>query len=72
MSCRMPQGDNEVNYETDKVLARLSTLFGISNQATRVILIEIFIVKSFSNRYKLDENSFESFKIYNLFGNKHF
>ena len=56
----MPLGDDEVNYETDKMLSRISVSFGASNQAVRVILLEIGIAKSFRNGQKLDENGWLS------------
>ena len=68
---RIPLGDDEVNFETDEVLPRLSTLFRIKNQAVRVILLEIGIVKSYGNGCTLDRNGVDSFKNHNLFDNKH-
>ena len=69
---RNPPGDDKVNYETDEVLPRLSTLFGISNQEIRVILLKIGTVKAFGNGYQLGMIGVDSFKSYNIFDKKIF
>ena len=65
-------GDDCLNYETDEELPRLSTLFGTSNQAARVIFLETGIEKYFRNGHHLDENGIKYFKSRYIFDNKHF
>ena len=46
-------------------------LFGINNQAVRVILLNIGILKTQGNEYKLHANGVESFKSCNQFDDDH-
>ena len=66
-----PLGDDHFNYDVDQVLPRLRTLFGINNQALRVIFLQEGTEKSFINKWKFDDDSIESFKSYNVFDIKH-
>ena len=58
----MPLGDDSVHHKTDNVLPSLSMLFGINNQAIRVIFLNTGILKTQGNEHKLHANGVESFK----------
>ena len=68
---RMPLGDEYMHHKTDNVLPSLSMLFGIINQAVRVIFLNADILKTQGNECKLHANGVESFKSYNQFDNNH-
>ena len=68
----MPLSDDEVNFETDGMISRISMLFTIINKVVRVILLETVASKSCGNGHKLDRNCIDSFKNHDLFEIKHF
>ena len=67
----MSLGDYSMHCKTDNVLSSLSVLFGINNQAIRVILFNAGNLKTQGNEHELHANGVESFKSYNEFDNNH-